>query len=103
MSREVNVQFEVRNMLIMKDTLNQLGYDFNESKNNILEISRPWHPIRINGNTGSISYDEYHVSEVNKIKQTYMVNFYKDQAIREGNQVEEKVEANGEIIINIIR
>jgi hypothetical protein len=40
---------------------------------------------------------------VNKIKQQYMVNFYRDKAIKEGMQVQEEVKANGDVVINLIR
>ena len=100
MSRKVCVQFEVRDMLIMKDTLNQLGFDFTEPSENLLDIDRSYNHIRIQD--GSISYDSDDQTDVNKIKQTYMVNYYRDQAIREGMQVQEETNENGEIVLNIL-
>ena len=101
MSAKLCVQFEVRDMLIMRDTLKQLGHNFTEVSQERLEIQRSYNPIVIQD--GSISFDSANQSEVNQIKQTYMVNYYKDQAIREGMQVKEEVNDNGEIVLNIIR
>jgi hypothetical protein len=101
MSRKVCVQFEVRDMLIMKDTLAQMGIKFNEIDQERIEIQRSYHPIAINSKTGEISYDEMHGSDVNRIKQEYTVNFYKDKCIREGNQLKEERKANGEIVLHI--
>ncbi len=85
MSRKIVVQFEIRDMLILKDTLKQLGYnDFIEKNQDVVELRRAYHNIVFDSKTGNVSYDEVNVSEVNAIKQTYMVNFYKDQAIKEG-------------------
>jgi hypothetical protein len=102
MSRKICIQFEVRNLLIMKDTLKQMGYDFIEKGQDIVQIQRAYHPIEINGKTGEFSYDEMHVSEVNKIKQEYMVNFYKDQAIKEGMNLRETRLSNGEIELHLL-
>ena len=101
MSRKVCVQFEVRNMLIMKDTLKQMGINFNEMSEERLEIQRSYHPIAIDSKTGEISYDEMHASDVNRIKQEYTVNFYKDKCIREGNQLKEERKTSGEIVLHI--
>jgi hypothetical protein len=103
MSRKVEVNFEVRDMLIIKDTLKQMGINFDEISQDQVSIGRSYHNITIDAKTGNISYDEANTGEVNKIKQTYMVNFYKDRAIREGMQIKEEVQTNGEIVLNIIR
>jgi hypothetical protein len=102
MSRKIEVQTEIRDMLILKDTLKQLGHNFTDVSAAVIEISRSYHPIQFNTNTGTVSYDDANTSEANKIKQLYTVNFYKDQAIKEGNQVQEIKRANGEIEIRII-
>ena len=49
MSRKVNVCFEVRNMLIMKDTLKQLGHVFTETQQDVLQIQASYMPTTING------------------------------------------------------
>ena len=96
------MQFEVRDMLIMRDTLKQMGITFDQVDDECIQIGRSYHNIMINGHDGTISYDDMNSSEVNKIKQTYMVNWYKDRAIREGMQVEQETKANGEIEIRIV-
>jgi hypothetical protein len=101
MSRKVVVQFEVRDMLILKDTLNQMGHVFTEVNQDVVEIHRSYHHISFNAKTGEVSYDDTNTSEVDKIKQQYMVNFYKDRAIKEGMQIRETKMANGEIELHI--
>jgi hypothetical protein len=103
MSQKICVQFEVREALIMKDTLRELGHDFTENKTDILTIQASYMPITVNCVAGEISHDSASQSVVNKIKQQYMVNFYRDKAIKEGMQIQEEVKANGEVIINMIR
>lgn len=101
MSRRVCVQCEVRNMLIMKDTLKQMGYQFNVESENVIQVSFPW--MEINAQEGSIHCDSMHRSTVDLVKKTYMANFYRDKAIREGNQVEEETTSKGEVILHIRR
>ena len=99
MSRRVNVHFEVRDMLIMKETLKQMGINFNEISENVIETSNP--RIEINGDTSNMNYDSMDKKAAQNIKQEYMVEFYRDKAIREGNRLEKKVEANGEILLTL--
>jgi hypothetical protein len=86
----------------MKDTLKQLGHDFIEKGQDIVQIQRNYHPIEFNASTGQTSYDEVNGSEVDKIKQQYMVNFYKDRAIKEGMQIQETKLANGDIELHLL-
>jgi hypothetical protein len=102
MSRKICIQFEIRDILIMKDTLKQMGHDFVEKGQDIVQIQRSYHPIEFNAQTGEVSYDEMHVSEVDKIKQQYMLNFFKDRAIKEGNSVRETKLANGDIELYLL-
>ena len=99
MSRKVCVQFAVRNMMIMKNTLNQLGFGFDEVSEDQLEIRRSYNNIIINGE--GISYDSANENEINGIKQAYTVNFYKDQAVREGMSLVEEKASNGEIVLRL--
>ena len=102
MSREVEVQFEVRNMAIMRQTLEQMGITFNEVNAECIEISRSYHNIRIDAKAAAIAYDEGNVQEVNTIKQNYMNAWYTNQAILEGNEVEREVKADGSIEITVL-
>ena len=102
MSCKIVVQFELRDMLILKDTLKQMGHDFIEQNQDVVAIRRSYHNIEFNGKTGEISYDDMNTSEVNDIKQQYMVNFYKDRAIKEGMQIKETKLANGEIELHLL-
>ena len=103
MSQKICVQFEVREALIMKDTIKELGYDFTEQKQDVLTIQASYMPITIDCNIGEIRCDSASSSTVNKIKQQYMINFYRDKAIKEGMQIQQETKANGEVIINMIK
>ena len=102
MSRKVVCTTEIRDMLILKDTLKQMGHNFSEVNADIIEIQRSYNNIQFNTKTGNVSFDDAQTHEVNTIKQAYAVNFYKDQAIKEGNQIQEVKRATGEIEIRII-
>jgi hypothetical protein len=102
MSRKIIVQFEIRDMFILKETLKQMGHDFIEKSQDVVAIQRSYNDIMFNAETGKVSYDEVNVSEVNAIKQQYMVNFYKDQAIKEGMQIREQKLSNGNIELHLL-
>ena len=93
MSAEISVQFEVRDIEIMKNTLKEMSIDFNEVNKGILSIDRSYHNIVINGNTGDISFDEENQKEIDLITQNYQTAWYKQQLIREGVAfTEEKID-----------
>jgi len=102
MSRDVSVEFEVRSLCIMEDTLKEMEIPYSKSQKNILTIKKPYHNIVINSESGKISYDEENKNEVDILTRNYMVNWYKDQAIREGNEIREEVMANGEIHLHVL-
>jgi|GEM_PF-2243196 len=101
MSRQIVAQSEIRDLRIAKDTLEQMGISYREASENILSIKRSYRDIVINCHLGQVSYDNMYQAEVNRIQQTYMANFFKDRAIREGNQCQQTVNENGEIVITI--
>lgn len=103
MSQKICVQFEVRESAIMKNTLTELGHDFTEPREDVMTIQASYRNITIDCNAGNITFDSAATGTVNKIKQQYMINFYRDKAIKEGMQIQEEVKDNGEVIINMIR
>ena len=88
-------------MLIMRDTLKQMGMNYDEINEDQIEIRRNWNNIIMNSQTGQISYDEVNVNEVNSIKQNYMTNWYKDQAIREGMNLQEERNNLGQVVLHL--
>ena len=102
MSRKVCVNFEVRSMAIMKDTLKNMGINYDELGQDEVSIHKNYHNIQINAKTGNVSYDEMDSKTVNSIKQNYMVAWYKDKAIREGMQLREERQANGEVVLTLL-
>ncbi len=103
MSDEIYVGFEIRSMLLMKETLREMGIDFNETSENVVEIKRPYHNIVLNGDTGRVSWDQENEAELDIITQNYKVAWYRDNLIRQGNKVTEEVKASGEIVIHVTR
>jgi hypothetical protein len=103
MSEKIIIECEIRSMLIMKDTLEQMGFNYKELDDHRVQISRSYHSITIDSNTGSISCDSANKREVDKITQEYMLNFFKDKAIKEGNKFREERMANGEVELHILR
>ena len=102
MSRTVHVDFEVRSTEIMKRTLEQLGVQFSERGETITAKNEGgYREIQISAN--KITYDNTDERHVNKIKQAYSVNFYKDQAIKEGMQLREEKQANGTVVLTLLR
>jgi len=101
MSDDIKVGFEIRSMLIMRDTLKEMGIDFTEINDQTVSIERPYHNIVINGETNEVSLDSENKPELDKILQNYQVAWYKDQLIREGNKITEEVSVNGEVIIRV--
>jgi len=103
MSDEIKVLFEIRNMLIMKETLKEMGIDYNELSEHSVEIQRPYHNMVINSETGEVTLDEENKQEMDIICQKYQINWYKDRAVREGNHVREEVRSTGEIVLHVTR
>lgn len=103
MSQEIEVQFEVRSMLIMKETLKQMGVNYKELNDHTVEIKRRYYNIKIDSDTGIITCDELNKKEIDDITQEYMVNYYKDKAIKEGNKYKEIRKTSGEVELHIIR
>ena len=98
MSLKIDVKFEVTNANVMRETLTEMGHKFTE-QNDIIKIQRSRYPIAIDMASGQISFDSDQKNEVNKIKQQYMINFYRDQAIQEGMNIRQEINAEGQIEI----
>ena len=103
MSRKVNVQFEIRSMLIMKDTLKQMGFDYTELSDSKLSARVGRYPLTIDSAKGLINYDEDDRSEVDHLKQEYMISWYRDKAIREGMQLKSERQTNGDVVLTLLR
>lgn len=86
----------------MKRTLQELNIDFNEQGERMV-ISRSYHNIVIDPTAGSISFDDADKRRVNQIKQTYTVNWYKNEAIKEGMQLREERHADGKVSLFLTR
>jgi hypothetical protein len=88
-------------MIIMKDTLTQMGINYANLNDHQVQIKAQYRPIVIDSDTGTIKFDDMSKKAVNEIKQTYALNWHKDQAIREGNVYREEKLANGQIVLHV--
>ena len=100
MSRKICIQTEIRDKLILKDTLKEMGFDFTENRD-VIEMNRAYHNLSINTESGKVSYDDANAGEFNKITTQYTVNFYKDKALKEGNQLVQETTSDGKIVLRI--
>jgi len=87
-------------MAIMKKTLEQMGYSFTEA-GETLKLSSGRYDITVDGKKGRINFDSEDRKLINTISQNYQVNFFRDQAIREGNKVTQEQMADGRIILHV--
>lgn len=100
MSSEYTVHFEIRDMLIMKNALEQMGYNYQELGNEHLAVkTSTFRDIIVDGNAGTITCNDSLKAEADKIKQGYMVEFYRENAIQEGNQIHMEEQTDGSIDI----
>jgi hypothetical protein len=90
-------------MLIMKDTLNQMGFDYTEIGDSRVSAKIGRYPISIDSEKGLINYDEDDRQVVNSLKQEYMISWYRDKAIREGMQLKSERQANGDVVLTLLR
>jgi len=84
----------------MKKTLEQLGLQYQEQGDR-LSISRNYHNIDIDTNSGNISYDDMDKRQVDTIKQEYQFNFWKNEAIKEGMNLQVEKKANGTVLLHL--
>jgi hypothetical protein len=98
MSTKIVVQSEVREMAILRDTLTEMGINFN-AVNEEVRIQQYSIPIVFNTTTGQVNYDSDQKSLVEDITQKYTANFIRDQYLKEGTNTRQEVDAQGQIHI----
>jgi len=103
MSDEIHTEFEIKSSLILRETLQEMGKNFTETKPDVFVLNRPYHNMVFNANTGKISLDQENKNEMDLITQNYQTNWYQDCAIREGNKVTREVLVSGEIVLHVSR
>ena len=100
MSMKTVVRCEIRDLAIMKETVEEMGYGFTAVGEDALQIKASY-PITVNATDGTITCDSYDKSTVEKIMVNYQVNLVKEEALREGAHFEQEVLENGDIHISI--
>ena len=95
MSCKIETAFAVREMKIMEDTLQKLGYSFSKM-NNSLTIKKRFNNIIISHT--KVSCDSDNTIEVEKIKSEYSKNVYVSEFENEG-VIYEIEETKNEIVI----
>lgn len=103
MSKTVHVNFAVTNTAILNKTLKQLCHSHSKRGDSIFAKIGGYRDAEFNVKTSQISFDDMDVKRVNAVKQAYTINFYKDQAIREGMQLVEEKAANGTVTLRLSR
>lgn len=98
MSNLIHLESHVNNAPVLCDTLTSMNIGYTVHGDNV-KISSHRYPITFNTKTGHISCDSDMMKDVNKIKQNYTLKIYRRQAILEGNQMHQEVQANGEIVV----
>ena len=98
MSTKIVVQTEIREAAILRDTLTEMGINYNEL-NNEVRLSQFSVPVIFNTETGKVNYDSDQRSIVDDITQQYAANFIRDQYLKEGTSVKTEVDAMGQIHI----
>jgi hypothetical protein len=99
MSTKLIIQTEIRNMAILKGTLEEMGLNFTAENEDVVRIQAAY-PISINLQNGNIDYDSDQKNQVQGLIQQYAANFMKDEYIREGSSiVSQEVDQQGRIHI----
>ena len=71
MSTKINIQCEIRDMRILKDTLAQMNIAYTEQNQDVLAIKRAYMPITINTANGHVECDSVSSKEVDNIVKQY--------------------------------
>ena len=98
MSTKIVVQSEIREMAILRDTLTDMGINYNEL-NNEVRLQQYSVPVIFNMETGQVNYDSDQRNLVEDITQKYAANFIRDQYLKEGTNVSQEVDSMGQIHI----
>ena len=98
MSTKIVVQSEIREMAILRDTLTDMGINYNEL-NNEVRLQQYSVPVIFNTETGQVNYDSDQRNLVEDITQKYAAAWCKDQYLKEGTNVTQEVDALGQIHI----
>jgi hypothetical protein len=98
MSAQITAKIEIRDMRILKDTLEKMGYKFTETGNEI-SINTGYRGIRFCGD--KVTYDSGQGQTVNEIKCQYALNFKKQELANLGLPFE-VVETEKQIEISVL-
>jgi hypothetical protein len=102
MSTKVNVNTEIRNSKILKDTLEQLKIKCNEDKQNeIITIQIAYNNMIFDLKNGHVSYDSGHKGQIDNINRNYQKNLVLMNANKNNHVVESVNESNDGIIITL--
>jgi intein-encoded DNA endonuclease-like protein len=99
MSTKIIVQTEIREMAILRDTLEEMGLSFTAENENIIRIQNMSYPVSINLQNGSIDYDSDQRSIVDDMIQKYAVNYVRDEYLKRGLSIQQEVDQQGRIHI----
>ena len=98
MSTKIVVQTEIREMTILKDTLEEMGLN-HTVENDVVRIQNLSYPVAINLQTGDINYDSDQKGQIQDMVQQYAANWWKNECLKEGTETRQEVDTQGRIHI----
>ena len=100
MSKGIIGQTEIRNKLILKKALEEMGISYKELSDETMSWGESYNKMTIDLNTGEISYDNAKQRQVKEIQQMYSKQFIMQEILKKGHKVESvnTVDGNIEII-----
>jgi len=88
MSTEVIGTTQIRDMLILKKTLEEMGISFQELSEETLAWGTRYNRMQVNVATGQIKYDSMNKSQVQELQQQYGKQFIMYEIAKKGHCVE---------------
>lgn len=88
MSKSIIGTTQIRDMLILKKTLEEMGIAFNEINNETLAWGSGYNKFRINVASGEVKYDSMRKTEFEALQKQYSKNFILQEIAKKGHRVE---------------
>lgn len=99
MSCRVTVHCDIRNMKLLRETLDEMGYNYTDKENGVT-VKSGFRNIEISEN-GKVVGDSGSRSTIDKINQTYQKNNVRANALKQGHMIESIREVGEDIVLEI--
>lgn len=88
MSKQVKCITTIKNLQILKKTLDEVGIHYSENNDIVaIESREAYDKIEFNLKNGDVDYDEMQQRKLNEIKQNYSKNFILNEIAIKGHRV----------------